>query len=151
MKNILVFLLLVVFGHCSFSQESIKLGLTDREPRFLSVIDVYVSPSVFYDKVLDENEAGLKHRLIVTLSGIYSTVYLDKILLNIEGGINKQKWSRKLELRQLYSQFSLSEETDHLEFVRWVDANTFMFKIDSFKFKAKIIDDENILEILLIE
>lgn len=151
MKNILVFLLLVVFGHCSLSQESIKLDLTDRELRFLSVVDVYVGPSVFYDKILDENEAGLKHRLIVTLSGIYSTVYLDKILLNIEGGVNKQKWSRKLELRQLYSQFSLSEETDHLEFVRWIDVNTFVFKIDRFKFEAQIADDESTLVILLVE
>jgi hypothetical protein len=151
MKNILVFLLLVVFGHCSFSQESIKLNLTDREPCFLSVVNVYVSPSVYDEKIVDEHEAGYKHRLIVILSGIYSTVYIDKIILDVEGGVNKQKWSRELELGQLYSRFSLSEETVHMKLIQWIDVDKFTFKMGRFNFEAKIVDNENILEILLIE
>ncbi len=151
MKNILLILVLIVLGHCCFAQESIKLNLTDQEPTFLSVVDVYVSPSVFYDKILDEKEAGFKHRLIVTLSEIYSTVYLDRILLDIEGGINKQKWSRKLDLRQLYSKFSLSEETDHLVFIHWVDASKFRFKVDEYFFEAQIIDNGNTLDVLIVK
>lgn len=151
MKSVIVVLFLFVISYCGFGQETIQLSLIEREPSFLSVIEVHVGPPIFYNNVLDEKNAGFKHRLIVSLSGIYTTVYVDKIMVDIEGDTNKQDWCYKIEMGQLYSKFTLSQETDHLEFLRWVDTDSFVFEIDNLMFEARIADDDRILEVLLLK
>lgn len=151
MKSVFIILALTLLGHHGEAQESFKVDLIEREPCFLSVVNVYASPPVYDEKIVYEYEAGYMHRLIVIMSGIYSSVYVDKLILDVEGGVSKRKWSRVIDLRQLYSHFSLSEETDHLEFVQWDGVDKFSFKMYKFDFEAQIVEDENVLEVLLLE
>jgi len=147
MKNILLSIILVIFSNSCFSQNKLTLRLIDKVPDYISITEVLVSPPVFYENIMDEYNAGHKYRVITTLSGIYGAVYIDRVSLNVEGGVNKQDWSRKIELRKLYEEYSLSEETDNVGMLNWMDNCSFTFELSGLKFAAFIMEEGSIIQV----
>lgn len=149
--NILLSIFFLFYANHDFYQEKLRLGLTDEKPDCLYISDVVVSPSVFYENIVDEYNAGFKYRIITILSGIYSNVYIDKISLNVEGDVSKQLWSRKIELRKLYREYSLTEESNHLEAIRWVDNSSFTFKFSDMNFIAYIVEEGSAIQVIKLQ
>jgi hypothetical protein len=149
--NILLSIFVLFYANHDFYQEKLRLGLTDEKPDCLYISDVVVSPSVFYENIVDEYNAGFKYRIITILSGIYSIVYIDKLSLNVEGDVSKQHWSRKIELRELYRKYSLTEESNHLEAIRWVDNSSFTFNLSDMNFIAYIVEEGSAIQVIKLQ
>lgn len=141
-------LFFLLYANYSFYHDKLRLGLIDEKPDCLYISEVLVSPSVFYENIIDEYNAGHKYRIIIILSGIYSNVYIDMISLNVEGDVSKQNWSRKIELRKLYKEYSLTEESNHLEVLRWVDNSSFTFELSDIKFIAYIVEGGSAIQVI---
>ncbi len=125
----------------------IKLPLRDKALKYNYVTEVYTSPSVYQNKIVDDYDAGYKQRLIITLSEIYTTVYIDKLKLDVEGGITECVWSRRMDMTKLYESFSLSYKTDHIKNIKWTSVNSFAFEISGHKLNAIITENEDFVMI----
>ena len=105
---------------------------------FLWITDIYVSPEFYYedsDEEYDEDYSnGYKYRLIVMLSDIYTCLYIDKLILGMEGTITKQEWSKEIPWdNEICQKFELSYETSNIKSVKWINANSFSFQVTNSK------------------
>jgi len=120
---------------------------------FLWITDIYVSPLVFYDDnadVYDENYSiGYKYRLIITLSEIYTSAYIDKLILGMEGHIEKQEWSKDINWFEICDKFNLSYETSNIKTVKWINSSSFSFQVTNSKslFVGIIKEKDNKVEL----
>jgi hypothetical protein len=148
MKAIIFSVVTLCFVSYNSYPTELRLELFDGLPSYIHISEVLVSPSVFYENDKDMNNAGHKHRIIIITSGIYSNVYLDKLSLNVEGDVSKQIWSRRIDLTKLYSEYSLTEESDNFVIFEWVDNASFTFKVSDIMFIAIISEDENTIQVI---
>lgn len=147
MKKLFVIVIFTIcFGNL-FSQEKWELDLVDRAPRYLYIIDVLNGPSCYKDYIKDgeEENAGYKFRVIKTFSDVYEYIFIDNQTLDVEGGISKQNWVREIDLKEIYDSYEdLMAISAPIEFIKWIDCDSFSIMISDKKFIIKIISAQKI-------
>lgn len=149
-KKLFVLSLLIVLNNIIICQTINKLEFKQGVPDYIYISNVYVGSTIYYDEIVDENEGGFRYRVIKIMSGIYSAVYIDKIMVDVEGIEAKQEWSEKINLYPLYKKYLFSEETDHFEFNEWIDYNVFSFYISNYNFIVTISENPTQLNLKII-
>lgn len=116
--------------------------LLEGQPKYILISSVAFSEPVYFDEENDER-AGYKYRLVTTTSEIYNSIYLERIVIDIEESPVAIEFSNKIDLSSLYQSHDLSKETDLLVFKEWLSSNTFVIKIGDIPFWIEVIGDYN--------
>ena len=72
---------------------------------------------------------GEFYRLIITTSGIYNEIYIEKGIESENGGGTKIIWKRLVNENDLYSNFDLTGEFSGIKFIKWNSWNSFTLRI----------------------
>jgi hypothetical protein len=126
-----------------FSQnDTIEVGFESKKPSYISITDVLVAPGHYFSEPESDYYAGFKYRAIITMSEIYSRLYIEKITLDIEGSTMKILWSKEIDVKTILGFYSLSQETTAIEDFCWQNFNTFRFSIAGMKLGGRLDTDE---------
>lgn len=133
MKMINNFLMLIIIFFLPFSaySQKIKLKLTNETPRYENIISVLVGPEVSLSDPISEYEVGYRYRMIQTRAEIYETLYFEKLILNVEGGVHKIEWTFKLSSSSLIDKLGISPEHIIFHDAIWMEASIFYIHLDN--------------------
>lgn len=128
---------------CGYAQ-NIDLVLSEEQPEYELIVDVQVSSSVYADDPVSDYEAGHRYRLIITRARIFESLYIEKQILNVEGGVYKTDWSKKIDMFDLVDKLEISPEQMVFKAPNWVDVATFTVKLSNKKIKINIKQDGSV-------
>lgn len=138
-KIILTLLLLIpAVGYAQVT----TLGLSEKKPTYELIVDVEVSSAVYEKHPSSDDEAGYRYRLILTRSRIFEALFLEKQILNAEGGVTSTKWSKTVDMLELMDRFGISPEQMVLKDPQWMDKNTFIINLSEKTLQMKMINEE---------
>ncbi|WP_397447798.1 hypothetical protein [Polaribacter sp. R77954] len=84
------------------------------------------------------------YRIIITTSGIYNGIYIEKGIESENGGGTKIIWKRLVNEDDFYSNFSLKGEFSGVEFIKWNSWNSFIVKIQGKEYQFNGIEKTEI-------
>lgn len=117
--------------------QTIDLSFKKENASYLSISELKVGIPHYYDDMVDDYNAGFVYRIIIVREEIYYSIYIERLILDIEGGVRRIEWSRKLEFNKLLEVLKLSNETTEILGICWIDSDTLTFNLD----KKKILFD----------
>jgi Ni,Fe-hydrogenase maturation factor len=69
------------------------------------------------------------YRVVITTSEVYDNLIIECLTIGEESGNVKIVSRRKVDLESIWSSFHFNGEISGLEFVKWLNPNSFSFKI----------------------
>jgi hypothetical protein len=87
---------------------------------------------------------GEFYRLIITTSGIYNGIYIEKGSESENGGGTEIVWRRSVNEDDLYSNFQLTGEFSDINFIKWNSWNSFILRIQGENYLFNKIDKTEI-------
>ena len=135
----------VLGGAELFSQSTVVANIIEnKKADYASITSLVVSTPYYYKPIKSDNNAGYKYRAIITTSEIYTELYVEKIKLDVEGGIVDIEWSKKINTRSILDSYGMSSETSQISGIIWKDENSFTFFMGSRKLLGRIINSDKI-------
>jgi hypothetical protein len=122
----------------------IKVDLIDEKPKYQDLVDISMGPDFYFDNPKSNYEAGSRYRVLITRNEIYEYLYLEYILLTIEGTIQRINWTRKIDMLALVDKLSISLEQMIIENIQWRDDHSFFFDLGDQKITVFNIDQNSI-------
>jgi hypothetical protein len=138
---IIALVLIPVFGH---SQEY-QIELTDKSPTYQSIVEVNLGEIRWLDSSNSDHEAGFQYRLIVTRFEIYESLFIDKLILDIEGIVSKVAWTKKVDLSTLVRSIGVSSEQQTIGSTKWTQINSFDFTLGGIALNANIVNEQSLV------
>ncbi|MBR9916333.1 hypothetical protein GYB29_01270 [bacterium] len=105
------------------------------------------SPITFFQEAYDENIEGVAHRIIITTSEIYDTIYIDRVTFGPETCCKSIQQTWKIDSFEMSEKLELRGEFTGFNFIQWRNTNEFEFKLKGRNFIGKIV---NSLELQII-
>lgn len=125
-----VFIMLCILCDGQTKTETIEVSLEESKPSYLSISELKLGMPFYAVDPSEDEDAGYVYRMIVLREEIYSSIYFEKLILDIEGGVSKIEWSKKLELTTLLDYLKLSNETIEVLDINWLDDDLVSFRIN---------------------
>lgn len=141
--TLLFIFVLFLTSHKIYAQKT-TVSLLEREPEYKLIVDVIVSPVTYYDEQVSDYESGYRFRLIITRARIFESIFLEKQILNSEGGVYKSDWVRKIDTIKLVDQLGVSTEKMNFKNLKWLDSSTFQIYLSNKKLKSSILSKDSI-------
>jgi hypothetical protein len=92
----------------------------------------------------EENEnakvQGRAYRVVVLVSEIYNTVYLEEVTFGSEGCCKEVLSTRRFDLKAFTSAFGFKGELSGFEFVQWLSPTSFVFRYHERNFVMSAIN-----------
>ena len=140
-KLTILFILLTQIG---FAQKQ-NIELVAENPRYESIVDVIMGPRQWLDNSDSDYEAGFQYRIVVTRMEIYETLFIEKLIIDIEGSITKIKWAKMPKMIELMDKLNISSEQQNFSDIKWTDDQTFSALIYTTPITVRISDDNTFL------
>jgi hypothetical protein len=139
MRLFLITIVVILFTGLVSAQSNIfQVKLENNSPNYISITDVAVSQSHYFEQPESDYYGGFKFRAIITVSEIYYSLFFEEISLDVEGSNTKISWSREFDLEAVLDKYNLSHETTSIENLYWKDVYTFRFSLEKNTFEGTI-------------
>jgi len=122
--------------------QTIDLSFKKKNASYLSISELKIGIPYYYDDVIDDYNAGYVYRIIIVREEIYYSIYIERLILDIEGGVRRIEWSRKLEFNKLLEVLNLSNETTEISGINWKENDTVIFNLDKKEIKFSIYNTD---------
>lgn len=132
----------------SFGQ-SLTYKLADSPLDYKYISYLVLGEMEYFEDFDNDGEAGLRYRLIIEQFETQESLFIEKIIVDVEGIPNKIDWCKRINLSPLVEKWKLSSEYTSVESIEWKSHNSFYFILNEKHLYAKIKENENI-EITLI-
>lgn len=123
------------------SQELVS-DLIDQQPTYILISDAALSKPTYFEEE-NYSRAGYRYRIITTTSEIYNSLFIEKIIIDIEESPVGLEFSKEIRFNEIYECLELSEETDPVEFEKWLTANRFIVRVGKVLLKYEVVDKED--------
>ena len=148
MKLILIFTFLLFALTSSFGQ-NLTCKLTDSPLDYKLISYMDLGEMEYFEDFDNDSETGLRYRLIIERFETHESLYIEKIVVDVEGIPNRIDWCKRISISSLLENWKLEKEYTSIDLIEWKNYNRFEFKLNGKYFSAKIINAENI-EIVFI-
>ncbi|WP_321348305.1 hypothetical protein [uncultured Draconibacterium sp.] len=118
--------------------------LTDSPLNYKLISFMTLGEMEYFDDFDNDGEAGFRNRLIVQTFETHENLFIEKIIVDVEGIPNKIEWCKRINLSPLTEKLELEKEYTLIEAVEWSTHKSFYFKLNGKQFYAKIKDNDNI-------
>ncbi len=143
MKSImLILIVLSISCSCIGMPKGLRVQLKEQNANYPSICNIHVAPDHYYENSDDDSNAGMRYRVVVTLSEIYYSLFIEKITIDIEGSPVNIVWSKKIDINSLIEHLGLSQETTMVGKVVFSDYSNFTFLLGDKKVAMQIIDKD---------
>jgi hypothetical protein len=143
MKLGIIYILLII-TQLNFAQ-STSIELSNGTPKYESIVDIIMGPQEWYESSDFDYEAGFQYRIVVTRMEIYETLFIEKLIIDVEGNHTKIEWAKVLNMHLLLKEFGIHPEQQNFNNIEWDQGKCFNAVMDSIPFICKISDDEDYL------
>ena len=113
------------------------ITLKNGEPKYILITEINLGKPVYFENGSD-SRAGYKYRLVTTTSEIYNTIFLERLLIDIEESPVDVDYIRKIDLDNIFQYYKLSRETEVIRIVEWISEHCFLLVIGDKQFKVCI-------------
>jgi hypothetical protein len=139
--NLKLTIILIFFTQFSYAQKkSIEFVL--EKPKYESIVDVIMGPQQWHENIDSDSEAGFQYRIVITRMEIYETIFIEKLIIDIEGGFTKIEWAKMLNMDALMDQFKIPSEQQNFSEIKWSRDQSFSALFHTILFTARISEDE---------
>ena len=144
--HVSIFVFLTISLTQTGSSQEPKSYLLEGKPKYVLISNISFSEPVYFEEENDAR-AGYMYRIVTTSSEIYNSIFLERIIIDIEESPVEIVCSKKIELRSLFDFYDFSKETDLVVFKEWLSSTSFIIKIGEDPFRFDIIESNMGLEI----
>ncbi len=138
LSKLIILLPIFLFAfNISCKSQNPGLSLIDEKPKYVLIRNISTSNPTYYENG-DDYKAGHVYRIVESSFEIYNSIYVEKIIFDIEEIPSTISWSKKLKTEELYQFLKLGEETNPILFGEWLNPNSFTLKIGANTLKIKI-------------
>ncbi len=117
--------------------QKFEINVIEQDPNYLLISEIYLGEATYYDDE-DDSNAGYRYRIITTTSEIYNSIFIEKLIIDIEDSPVKLAYSFKLDFNDVHEYFKLHKETDIVTFRRWLKPDTFTLGVGKLDFDIVI-------------
>jgi hypothetical protein len=118
--------------------------LTDSPLDYKYICFLTLGEMEYFDDFENDGEAGFRYRLIVDRFETHESLFIEKIIVDVEGIPNKIAWCKRVNLKPLMEKYKLEKESTLIESLEWQTQKSFDFNLNGKHFYVKIKDDNNI-------
>lgn len=142
MKAKTLFLFISIFLiKISASGQSIDCELIDKSIKYELISFMQVGDMEYFDDTDNDYEAGVRYRLIIKRFEIHESLYIEKLIVDIEGIPRRVDWCKNVNLDKLIDLYKLDSEQTNIKILDWDTYNEFTIELNDMKFKVKIEND----------
>jgi hypothetical protein len=141
-----IFLLILIFFTIQIGKtQNHSIELVEKKPKYESIVDICMGTQQWYKNSESDYEAGFQYRIVVTRMEIYETLFIEKLIIDIEGGVSKIEWAKVVDMSALLNLFDIPSEQQNIDKMEWLGKQGLRARLHNTYFKARISDDEKYL------
>ncbi len=118
--------------------------LTDSSLDYKLISFMTLGEMKYFEDFDNDDSAGFRYRLVVDRFETHESLFIEKIIVDVEGIPNKIEWCKKIILKPLLEKYELEKEYTLIESLEWQTHDSFDFKLNEKYFYIKIKDDRSI-------
>ena len=142
--NLVALLVFALTAGATFA-ETVAIRTTPAKANYYPWI-TYLSqgPIDWFEKNENAKVQGRAYRVVILVSEIYNTVFLEQVTFGTEGCCKKLSHSRRFDLKTFAEKFGFAGELSGFEFVRWLSPTSFVFQYQERNFVISAINKPDV-------
>ena len=99
--------------------QSTVCNLIDKEVKYELISHMQIGEMEYFDDFKDDYKAGFRYRIIVKRIEIQESIFIEKIIVDIEGIPSNISWCKKIDLTALIDAYKINKEQITITNINW--------------------------------